>query len=99
MPDIRPSRSIIEAIDPNLLVSFDTLAEKLDRYPGMTLDQGGGSISSTLEDGELRTMLTLIFFYMLEEKMSRGSLRQMGIAGLIAMVEQMVKDALTYFNF
>jgi hypothetical protein len=97
MPDIRPSRAIIEAIDPNLLVSFDTLAEKLDKYPGMPLDQGGGSITSTLEDGELRTMLTLIFFYMLEEKMSRGSLRQMGIAGLIAMVEQMVRDAL--FNF
>lgn len=99
MPDIRPSRSIIEAIDPNLLVSFDTLAEKLDRYPGMPLDQGGGSITSTLEDGELRTMLTLIFFYMLEEKMSRGSLSEMGIAGLIALVEETVKDALSSFNF
>jgi hypothetical protein len=97
MPDIRSSRAIIEAIDPNLLTSFDTLAEKLDRYPGMPLDQGGGSISSTLEDGELRTMLTLIFFYMLEEKMSRGSLRELGIAGLIALVEQMVREALNTF--
>jgi len=97
MPDIRPSRAIIEAIDPNLLASFDTLADKLDRYPGMPLDQGGGLISSTLADGELRTMLTLIFFYMLEEKMSRGTLREIGISGLISLVEQMVKDAI--FNF
>ncbi|HPE62953.1 MAG TPA: hypothetical protein PLQ49_02460, partial [Methanothrix sp.] len=79
------------------LTSFDTLADKLDRYPGMPLDEGGGSISSTLADGELRTMLTLIFFYMLEEKMSRGSLREIGISGLISLVEQMVKDAI--FNF
>ncbi len=99
MPDIRPSRTIIEAIDPNLLISFDALAEKLDRYPGMPLDQGGGSISSTLDDGELRTMLTLIFFYMLEEKMSRSSLRELGIAGLISMVEQMVRETLSNFNF
>ncbi|MDF0594255.1 hypothetical protein P0O24_11765 [Methanotrichaceae archaeon M04Ac] len=97
MPDIRSSRSIIEAIDPNLLPSFDTLSEKMERYPGMPLDQGGGTISSTLEDGELRTMLTLIFFYMLEEKMSRGSLREMGVAGIISLVETMVKEALNNF--
>jgi hypothetical protein len=97
MPDIRPSRSIIEAIDPNLLPSFDTLAEKMERYPGMPLDQGGGTISSTLEDGELRTMLTIIFFYMLEEKMSRGSLREMGVVGIISLVETMVREALNNF--
>jgi len=63
----------------------------------MPLDQGGGAISSTLDDGELRTMLTLIFFYMLEEKMSRFSFRELGIAGLISLVEQMVKEALNTF--
>ena len=63
----------------------------------MPLDQGGGPISSTLDDGELRTMLTLIFFYMLEEKMSRSSLRELGIAGVISLVEQMVREAITIF--